>query len=482
MRVLIRADASSTIGIGHLMRSLALAQALHDGGDAVTLVTAEDLGPLASLWEQEGTIVRRIDAEIGSTEDARQTIGIARDIRAAWVALDGYAFVTSYRFALDCDARLLLVDDHGAAGLHGDLVVNGNLYGSDAMYPAVDGRLLAGPRYAMLRREFRVPAGAEDGDRTGILLSLGGADPQQLTAPLLEALAARGMRGRVVIGPRFPSPDTLRSLAIDLEWEPVVAPADMAALFRSAEMVIVGSGTTTLECAALGIPMVAIRIAANQVPVAAALEELGLAVVADGDDIEGAAESAAALAADPKRRALMAESGPRLVDGHGAVRVARAMREILLTVRPATRDDARLLFDWRNDSGTRAASFATPPVPWDGHVAWLDRVLVSPDMRLVVAELEGQPVGVVRLERRGETATISITVAPEARSQGLAAPVIGAGMEAASELNVGRVVAWIRPENIASRRAFAAAGFAEAARTAGDQGPADAVLMVASLG
>lgn len=478
MRVLIRADASSVIGIGHLMRSLALTEVLRDGGDEVTLLTAVDPGLLADRWNRESATIRRIDAEIGSRDDAARTSVAARELSVAWLVLDGYAFDSAYRSVLDHDARLLLIDDRGEATLRADLVVNGNIYGAEAMYPGIDGRLLAGPRYAMLRREFRAPRIGDRGE--GIILSLGGADPNDRTAPLLKALAERGVHGRVVIGPQHRSPDATRALATALGWEPLGTSQDMAGLLASAAMAIVGSGTTTLECAALGVPMVAVRIADNQTSVAAALDELGLALVTDGDDPEGVASAAAGLAADGGRRAAMARAGPRLIDGYGALRVASAMREAMLIVRRATEDDARLLHAWRNDPTTRAASFASEELPWDGHVAWLQSALTAPGTRLLVGELERTPVGVVRLERDGNAATMSITVAPEARSRGLAAPLIRAGLRAAAELGVDRADAFIRPENVGSRRAFAAAGFTEAPR-AQDNAPPDAVRMVAPV-
>ncbi|MDQ3689150.1 MAG: UDP-2,4-diacetamido-2,4,6-trideoxy-beta-L-altropyranose hydrolase [Chloroflexota bacterium] len=479
MRVLFRADASTASGIGHLMRSLALAQALRDVDDEVTLLTAVDLGSLADQWEAEGATVRLIDVEIGSADDAVQTGRMSRELRASWLVLDGYAFDEVYRSALDPGARLLLIDDHGGASLRADLIVNGNLYGGEAMYPQVEGRLLTGPRYAILRREFR--AHVTDTRRAGVLLSLGGADPRERTAPLLAALTERGLRGQVVIGPRHPSPDNVRTIAVSAGWEPLDMPDRMAPLLATAAIAIVGSGTTTLECAALGVPMVAVRIADNQMRVASALDKLGLAVVVDAEDVQRAALAAAELAADHARRSAMAEAGPRIVDGQGASRVAGAMRGAMLTVRHATRNDAGSLYEWRNDPTTRASSFSAGEVPWDGHLAWLGHALSDAGTRLLVGELDGAPVGSVRLERKDETATISITVAPEARSRGLAEPLIRAGLSAAEELGVERVYAFIRPENEVSRRAFSAAGFIAAPWEA--QGaPSDAIWLVCWLG
>jgi UDP-2,4-diacetamido-2,4,6-trideoxy-beta-L-altropyranose hydrolase len=478
VRVVIRADASSSMGTGHLMRTLALAQALRDGLDEVCLVSAAHAGPLADRWRAEGATVIA-SADPGSESDARRTREVASDRAAHWIVLDGYGFSAAYRASIAQDARLLLVDDFGGSGVRSDVVVNGNIYARRSMYRAPRARLLLGPRYAMLRREFR--EGTRGTRRQGIVVSLGGADPGNRTEPLLGALAARGLRGRVVIGPEHPAKDALRAHARALRWTPLDAVEDMAEILAGTEVAVVGAGTTTLECLALGVPMVAVRIADNQVRVAEALAERRLAAVSGGDAPREIADEVVRLISDPNRLAAVAEAGRRLVDARGALRVASAMREALLTLRPATIDDARTLFEWRNDPSTRAASFITDAVVWEDHVGWLRASLASPDVRIVVAELDGSPVGVQRIVRDGDRATISVTVAPTARARGLATPLIRGSVASAHALGVRRIDAYIRPDNVASLRAFEGAGFVAAPRRPADGAPLDAVLMTARV-
>lgn len=475
MRVVVRADASPTIGIGHLMRCLALAQALRDAGDAVTLVTTPDAGALLGPWHGEGATAVVISSQIGSAEDAETTRAMVRDVDAAWLVLDGYAFHADYRAKVRDASRLMVIDDHAVGPIDADAVTNGNLYATESMYDRSAGSLLVGPRFALLRREFRAPTSA-DVVRAGILLSLGGADPDDRTVPLLRALAARGLHGRVVIGPRHLGADIVRATAIELGWDAMEAPDEMAPLLRSCEVAVVGSGTTTLEVMAVGTPMVAVPIAENQAPVAAALERLGLAAVANASDPEGAAAAAAALMVDPARRTEMGQRGPTLVDGRGALRVAAEMRAAGLALRPASMADAALLLTWRNDPATRAASFTTGEVSWPDHLQWLADVLSDRRRILEVGEIEGVPVGVVRLDREGASAaTISVTVAPEARGLGLAAALLRRAVAAAAARGIGRVDARIRPGNDASRRAFVAAGF-----TVVSDGTADGALLMST--
>src|SRR3989344_2213726 len=96
--------------------------------------------------------------------------------------------------------------------------------------------------------------------------------------------------------------------------------------------------------------------------------------------------------------------------------------EELLHIRPATIEDAKMLFEWRNDEETRRASITTAPLTWEEHAAWLEKVVngVFRDRSLCIAEVDGNPVGVVRSDTRADGFTeMSYTVSPAWRGKGL---------------------------------------------------------------
>ncbi|AKV01146.1 N-acetylneuraminate synthase [Labilithrix luteola] len=129
-------------------------------------------------------------------------------------------------------------------------------------------------------------------------------------------------------------------------------------------------------------------------------------------------------------------------------------------LRPALQGDADALLVWRNDATTRAMSIAQAEVERSEHEAWLARVLDAADRKLFVAELDGNAIGQVRLDKVGQsTWEVSITVAPEARGRRLSSSILGAVEAPARALGVKRLVATIRPENEASIRAFKCAGY-----------------------
>ncbi|HET6380851.1 MAG TPA: UDP-2,4-diacetamido-2,4,6-trideoxy-beta-L-altropyranose hydrolase [candidate division Zixibacteria bacterium] len=481
MKVLFRTDGGAAIGIGHLMRCLALAQALRDGGDSCALLTAVDPGSLESDWKREATVLDRIQAEVGSAEDLRATTEAIDAVRPNWLVLDGYQFDRDYIAAVGARTLLLLMDDHGGPTGGAALVLNPNLYAERTMYTAANAALLLGPRYAPLRREFVRRRRAEEPE-WDVVVSLGGADPDRRTLPLIEAFARLGLKGRVVLGPHHQDRDELRRAAPMAGWDIAEAPADMAAVLAAARVAVVGAGTTTLECLALGVPMVAVRIAANQDLVVRALQASDLADVVDGrESPQRVAEVVTDLLRDSQRLRRRREAGLALVDGRGATRVAGAMRQELLTFRRAASGDGARLLEWRNDPVTRAASFSTNVVTASEHRVWLRRTLASPDVAMEIASLDAEPVGVVRVAQAHTAGVVSITVAPAARGRHLSVGLIRRAITIARERGLTRLDAFIRGSNEASQRAFAEAGFVEVRREDDDGLPPNAVRMVADL-
>ena len=97
--------------------------------------------------------------------------------------------------------------------------------------------------------------------------------------------------------------------------------------------------------------------------------------------------------------------------------------EELLHIRPATIEDAKMLFEWRNDVETRRMSGSTAPLSWEGHLEWFNKTLSGgfPGRNVYIVEFSrGDPVGTVRSDERTDGFTeVSYTVSPAWRGKGL---------------------------------------------------------------
>ncbi len=92
-----------------------------------------------------------------------------------------------------------------------------------------------------------------------------------------------------------------------------------------------------------------------------------------------------------------------------------------LKLRKANMDDAKILFEWRNDVDTRAQSRTREPVVWQSHMRWLEKSLQNPKRILVIAQEDTSAIGTLRADLRDDRVwEISYTVAPAYRGKGFA--------------------------------------------------------------
>jgi RimJ/RimL family protein N-acetyltransferase len=133
-----------------------------------------------------------------------------------------------------------------------------------------------------------------------------------------------------------------------------------------------------------------------------------------------------------------------------------------LALRAATEADEGLLLEWRNEPETRRQSLQQAPVPAEQHARWFrDRLARPSECRIYIAEVDGTPVGQARVDLAGEgRGEISVAVAPRSRGRGLGRSLIAKATErAAADLGARSVTAVVKQQNLASLRAFEAAGY-----------------------
>src|SRR5689334_2563661 len=150
MRFAFRADASSAIGFGHVSRAVALATAAVKTRASVVLVASRPGPEVRAFAAYGGIALEGIDAEPGTSDDARATAVIAG--RGSHVIVHGYAFHARYLGELGGDARVVAyIDDLAAERFACDAVINPNVSGAVTSYDtAPKTALLAGPSFAIV--------------------------------------------------------------------------------------------------------------------------------------------------------------------------------------------------------------------------------------------------------------------------------------------------------------------------------------------
>jgi spore coat polysaccharide biosynthesis predicted glycosyltransferase SpsG/RimJ/RimL family protein N-acetyltransferase len=439
-QLIIWADQGPGVGGGHLGRCLALAQAWRSRGGDVAAV-----GPLSPGWRDRYAAagVQRVttDADSWGSIDA--------------VVLDGYRFASSLQEVTRAVAPLTLVVDYGyGTRHHADLVVDPNI-GVDAADYATqkrDARVLAGPRFALLRHETTAlidrPRRSASLDVRRVAIAAG-ADPDHATRTLADAVE--------------------RLLRDEIEVARMEGVADVGSFLAASDLVVSAAGTTVLDSLALGRPTVVFACAANQVLVARRCGELGVALDAGDVETTTAEELVAhvrSLIADRSRRLALVDAASSLVDGQGASRVAAHVQSLGLDLRRVELADTGLLFEWANDPVVRRWAFSEEAILPEDHQRWMRTKLASSDTSMFLArDRSGAQIGQIRFDLDSGVAEVSISVAAPHRGRGWASSLIIAGTESLFRLRSAAechtVRARIKPDNTASVRAFELAGFAD---------------------
>lgn len=478
MNIYARADASSKIGTGHIMRCIALGQALQDQGDAVTFISHCESDILQERIQAEGFRLISLDKACPDPSDLIKTLSILKEESADekyWLILDGYHFTSEYQKAIrDAGGQLLIIDDmNHLAHYHADIILNQNIHALDLNYHCDNNTtLLLGTRYALLRREFLACRNfsRQIADRAkNILITLGGADRDNVTVRVINALKHLGesdISVKIIIGPANPHRESLcRSLiGAPFAAEVFVNPNNIPELMAWADIAISASGSTCWELAFMGVPSIILVLAENQVSVAEYLmnnkSAISLGRISENieEDITYACNC---LISDNALRRHFFEQSKAILTEQGPSLVIESMRRRNLMLRDVTDIDSELIWHWANDGETRKASYSQARISWGEHTQWFDSLQRQSNHRFYIAiNGSNKPVGQIRFAIDGKDATVSFSVAPESRKMDYGKEILIKGVEKLfNENSIQQILAYVKSENGASLRVFQKAGF-----------------------
>lgn len=325
-RIFFRADGDSTIGLGHVVRSLALAGMLAEKFECFFLIR----NPQPSIRQMISATCTVIDIESEAGKDIEEITSHVNknDI----VVLDGYSFDAGYQKTLrQFVKRLVVIDDEANNHQYGDMVIN---HASSALrYQKEDHtQLLLGPEYLLVRKQF-LDAARQQRQVSGIssvFICMGGADPFNITLKVLEAVSNASSIDRVVLvtGSSYKFRDTLAPIveAGNIEWHEDLDANGMVRLISSCELAITTASSVSLEICCVKAGLVVGTVAANQKNIHDQLVNNG-AAVSVGDFISADAgfilQCLAGLNSVAKVSKMM-ENQAKLCDGRSAERLQEA--------------------------------------------------------------------------------------------------------------------------------------------------------------
>lgn len=368
-RILIRCDASKSIGSGHVFRCRTLARELQSRGAEVIFICRRQPNDLIDLLEQEFSVLSLPSINLISVFDPYGVLLFGRDLYAAWLGCDeeedacqvlqllrqsGIDFcdwLVVDHYGLDVTweqqvlkglsnenkrrTQLFVIDDLADRFHAADLLLDPNFFGDKTLgrYKGLlplASRQLLGPHYALLGPEYGQlhPLMPIRTEINRVFVFFGGVDAHNCASKVLEAISLPvfdHLEVDIVLGRQSSDLNQVKSLVLQRPHTNLhFSLPSLAGLMARADLAIGAGGSTTWERACLGLPSLVVTIADNQGPFAKAMHEagyielLGSASEVTVHDLENVLQSRI-------QNPSMSSAGHQLTDGLGVQRVVTSM-------------------------------------------------------------------------------------------------------------------------------------------------------------
>ena len=245
-KIYFRADASATIGYGHFIRTLALADMLKDDFDCTFFTTS----PSVYQIEEMGKVCGYIEL----TEETKFEDFINLLNGDEIVVLDNYFFTTEYQRTIKAKGcKLVCIDDLHNRHFVSDAVLNPALLSTSEYDVEPYTKLCLGLEYALLRKPFIKQDTNVEKVYGRWLIAFGGSDFDNMTEKYLSFLQgdSRIKEVTVIVGDAYKYYANLKNYTKATIYKNLTA-EEMSIKMRQAEYAVLPSSTISIEALASG--------------------------------------------------------------------------------------------------------------------------------------------------------------------------------------------------------------------------------------
>ncbi|SFG62572.1 UDP-2,4-diacetamido-2,4,6-trideoxy-beta-L-altropyranose hydrolase [Pedobacter insulae] len=458
-KVYIRVDGNGDIGLGHLVRCIALGQMLKNGFKIYFFCK-----------EVPETIISDIIAnqfEFFKIREESEFLAILEGNEM--VVLDNYFFEPSYQEQIkNLAGKLICIDDLHDKKFYADLIIN---HAPDTKANEYDAMLYTqfalGLEYALLRSFFLEQAkiGRQTNLIESVVICFGGSDPNNLTCKTLKVVLkeARIKKVSVIIGSAYRFRNDLINISSRYPHTSVftaVSEEQMLKLMSTSDLAIVPSSGILLEALATGCRVISGIYTENQKFIFSQYKEAGFFV---------SAEDFSTMNIENALRTVLAKEGSAYkslkIDGCSGERIFRIFNQLKLEneveLRYAEPDDLTITFNWAKDPIIRAFSFNRNEIKYSEHENWYLSKIKDNKCKFFIAQRNSEKLGSIRFDIEKGRAVISFLVDPKYHGLGLGQILLKKGLDKLidEDLTINSVVGYVMPDNLASVKAFERLGY-----------------------
>ena len=267
MNILIRADSSSTIGTGHIMRDLVLASQYKNSN--IIFATQELDGNINNKIVESGYKI-----EILKSDDIKELNNFIKKHNIDMIVIDYYGIDANYERMLKIKNKKLkiMVLDDTYEKHHCDILLNHNISADKKRYKNLvprDCELRCGSKYTLLRDEFIKEKAKKSKNLKKekiIFIAMGGLDSINLNPKILKVLKEfKNLKVNLVTTTANQNLKELNKYVKNKSWIKLhINSNKIAKLMRKSDVAIVTPSVTLNEVYFMQIPFIAIQTASNQ--------------------------------------------------------------------------------------------------------------------------------------------------------------------------------------------------------------------------
>ncbi len=317
-RLWLRADASPRLGLGHVMRTVAISEEARLRGWEVIAASFDPERIATRIYRRYNIPI--LSLRSASDRDWTKEIGCADA-----VVFDGYGFSLEDHASAEHAGCTVSLDDFGEGAFGVDVIVIPEPIATPQYRLPRKTLVKVGPKYAPIRSEFRLRRQRPKIEGNTLLIAAGGSDAGGITAAILESARRASLfeRFRVLVGPAAAA----LSHATTDDVEVLRDPPSVPEVLEDVDAAITTAGNMTWELLCMGIPTAAIVIADNQRLLARALGETSALISLGTSPDESRVHEAVRALSDTRVRVALRERAMQLVDGRGAARILKVIEQ-----------------------------------------------------------------------------------------------------------------------------------------------------------
>lgn len=268
--ILVRADSSSKIGIGHIMRDLVLAEEFKNSN---IIFACQNL---------EGNINKKIldsglKVEVLKSNNFEELDVLTKSLKIDLLIIDHYGidYIFEKQLKLQNPRLKILSFDDTCEKHYCDILLNHNICANEDKYKKLvpkNCELRCGKEYTLLREEFHLEKSKKrisykKGSRLNIFIMFGGADITNMNKKVLKILSKyEKIKVNIVTTKTNKNLNELEDYCKNKKWINLhINSNNVAKLMRKNHFAIVTPSVILNEIFFMDLPFIAIKVASNQV-------------------------------------------------------------------------------------------------------------------------------------------------------------------------------------------------------------------------